>query len=168
MDAATAEGMERVQEVSRVPLYEGSTVTCLEAVILVLNQHMANNATNVHIDQAFSLMHRVLLPKPNTLPDSEYAASLMLKKLELEFTCIGVCPNDCILYRGVFRDHQLCPSCGTMRRRKHGKSWVAQKVLRHFPLHARLKRMFRSPLQASTMTWIARDVAGDGLVRHLS
>ena len=168
MDQATTEEMDRIQEIARVPLYDGSPITSLEAVILMLNHHRANNATNVQTDQAFALAHRVLLPQPNTLPDSEYAASQMLRKLGLEFECIDVCPNNCVLFRGVFRDHQLCPSCGCMRRRKHGRSWVAQKVLRHFPLPARLKRMFRSPLQATTMTWIARDRREDGLVRHVS
>ena len=55
-----------------------------------------------------------------------------------------------------------------MRKRKHGKTWVAQKVFRHFPLAPRLRRMFRSLLQASSMTWIARPRQPDGLVRHVS
>ena len=168
MDQRTAYELDRIGEVSRVPLYEGSPLTTLQAVILLLNHHRANNATNVQTDQALTLAHRVLLPHPNTLPDSEYAASQMLRKLGLEFQNIEVCPNNCVLFRGVFENHLLCPSCGSMRRRRHGRSWVAQKVLRHFPLIPRLKRMFRSPLQASSMTWIARERIEDGLVRHFS
>ena len=146
MDQATAKEMECIREVMRIPLYEGSPTICLEAVILQLNLDRANNTTNVLINQSFALMHRVLLPQPNTFPDSEYAASQMLRKLGLEFKCIDVCSNNCVLYRGVFRDHQLCPCCGIMRRRRHGKSWISQKVLRHFPLHPRLQQMYRSLL----------------------
>ena len=168
MDEGVQQEMERIQELARIPLYQGSPTTMLEAVILMLNQLRGNNATNVQIDQTFALTHRVLLPQPNTLPDSEHAASRVLMKLGLQFECIDVCPNNCVLFRGVFEDHQLCPSCGSMRRRRHGRSWISEKILRHFPLHARLRRMLRSPLQAESMTWAARDVQGDGLVRHLS
>ena len=168
MDAAAAAQAERMEEVARVPLYEGSTLSSLEAVILLLNHHRSNNHTNVAIDQNFALLHRVLLPKPNTMPDSEYAASQMLSKLGLEFNCIDVCQNNCILFRGVYSEAVICPNCGSPRRKRHGQSWVSVKILRHFPLGERLKRIFRSVLMAASMTWHARERQQDGLVRHFS
>lgn len=75
VDMETTAHLQRIQEVASVPLYEGSPISSLEAVILMLNHYRGNNATNVLMDQAFALAHRVLLPQPNTLPDSEYAAS---------------------------------------------------------------------------------------------
>ena len=168
MDEATAAQLEQIQEVARVPLYEGSHLSSLEAVILLLNQLRGNNATNVQTDQLFALLHRVILPQPNTLPDSEYAASQMLRKLGLEFNCIDVCQNNCVLFRGEYADNVLCPSCGSPRRRRHGKSMVPVKILRHFSLGERLRRMFMSALMAASMTWIARERHEDGMVRHVS
>ena len=91
----------------------------------------------------------------------------MLKKLGLEWVNIKVCKNNCILYHGVYVDHVVCPSCGA-RMRRHGNSLVPNKILRHFPLTKRLKRVFRSCLQALCMTWIAREREEDGSVRHVS
>ena len=118
----------------------------------MLNHHRGSNATNVQTDQAFALAHRVLLPQPNTLPDSEYAASQMLQRIGLEFKSIDVCVNNCILFRGAYANDVLCPSCGSPRRRRHGQSWVPQKVLCHFPLGDKLVRMYLSPLMASSLT----------------
>lgn len=168
MDREAAVEYNRIQESARIPLFEGSYVTCLQATIMMLNMFRCNKASNMEIDQAFALNHRVLLPQPNTLPDSEYEASLMLRRLGLEFESIHVCPNNCVLFRGPFVDYQMCPNCRSMRMRKHGKSWVPQKVLRRFPLSPRLKRMFRSSMQAASMTWHARPRLSDGLVRHVS
>ena len=120
MDWCTVEELERLHEVGSTPLYEGAKLTTLQAVILMLNHHLANNSTNVQTDQAFELQHRVLLPRLNTMPDSEYAASQMLRKLGLEFENIEVCPNNYILICGVFKEHLLCPSCGRKDTAGHG------------------------------------------------
>jgi len=45
-----------------------------------------------------------------------------------------------------------------------GKSLVPQKVLRHFPLIPRLRRMYNTPMQTSLMTWHVSNRSGDGLV----
>lgn len=168
MDRAAAAEYDSIQEHARVPLFESSQITCLQAVVLMLNMFRCNKASNVQIDQAFALAHRVLLPQPNTLPDSEYEASLLLRRLGLDFQSMEVCPNNCVIFRGPFSALELCPNCRSMRRRRHGNSWVPQKILRHFPLEPKLKRIFRSPLQAATMTWHARPRLADGLVRHVS
>ena len=168
MDRETAAELERIQEVSRIPLFEGSPLSGMEATILLLNQLRGNNASNVQVDQTFALLHRVILPQPNTLPDSEYGASQVLRKLGLEFQCIDVCANNCVLFRGVHSDSILCPTCASPRRRRHGKSLVPVKILRHFPLGVRIKRMYRSPLMAASLTWIGRERPADGMVRHVS
>ena len=168
LDQESALEHAKLQEQARINLFEGSSVTRLEATVLMLNMYRCNKASNVEIDQGFALNHRVLLPQPNTLPDSEYEASQLLNSLGLEYQSIEVCPNNCVLFRGPFSHLQLCPHCRSMRSRRHGVSWVPQKILRHFPLVPKLKRIFRSAVQASMMTWHARRRVEDGMVRHIS
>ena len=143
LDVEAADKLQRIQEVSQTLLYEDSTLSTLEAVILLLNLFRGNNATNALMDQAFALHHRVLLPHPNTLPDSEYLALQMLTRLGLEYELIEACPNNCILYRGAFSKLSTCLSCGASKKRRHGNSWVSLEIVCHFPLVKRLKRIFR-------------------------
>ena len=48
---------------------------------------------------------------------------------------------------------------------KKGKKKAA-KILRWFPLKARLRRLFMSPEIASQLTWHANGYVNDGLMRH--
>ena len=73
----------------------------------------------------------------------------------------------CILIRGdLYKDLQQCPECGAQRYKQVGKAKVPVKVLRHFPLIPRLRRMFSAPLQASYMTWHASNASEPGVMRH--
>ncbi len=61
---------------------------------------------------------------------------------------------------------QECPKCGAPRYRVVGRSQVPVKVVRHFPLAARLLRMYRAPAIAELMTWHNKNQSTDGKVRH--
>ena len=52
--------------------------------------------------------------------------------------------------------------------RRAGWSEVPHKVTRIFPLTPHLKRMFRSPMQAATMTWWASLQSDFDLMTHVS
>ena len=55
------------------------------------------------------------LPKDNELLNSMYAAKKVVCPLGLEVQNIHACPNDCILYGGVYKDLNACPVCGALR-----------------------------------------------------
>lgn len=61
-------------------------------------------------------------------------------------------------------DH--CTKCGAARRKQVGDSHVPLKVLRHFPLIDRLKKMFSSSKQAALQTWWWHNKSTNGLMRH--
>lgn len=164
-DASTHAEFERLNEAGRVPLFEGSTISRLTATILILNLLKTHGSSALLISEMFALLHRVILQQPNSLPDSGYEAHSHLKNLGIEYETIDVCPNNCVLFRGPYKDKQLCPNCDSMRRRLQGNSWVAEKVLRYFPITERLARMFRSPMQAAAMTWHDRPQIRDNLMR---
>lgn len=165
IDRAAAEEFERLNEAGRIPCFEGSSISMLSATILILNLLKTHGSSALLISEMFTLLHRIILPQPNTLPDSGYEAHSHLQRLGLEYDTIHVCPNNCILFRGPHKDKLLCPNCHSMRMKKQGNSWVPQKVLRHFPLVGRLTRMFRSPVQAAAMTWHERPQVQDNLMR---
>jgi hypothetical protein len=61
---------------------------------------------------------------------------------------------------------QECPKCGASQYRVVGRSQVPVKVVRHFPLAARLLRMYRAPAIAKLMTWHNKNQSTDGKVHH--
>ena len=66
-------------------------------------------------DKGFEKLLKILkkkLPKDNELPDSTYAVKKVVCPLGLEVEKIHACPNDCILYRGAYKDLNACPVCG--------------------------------------------------------
>jgi hypothetical protein len=141
-------------------------MTSMEATTILLNYLREGRGSNVLISQVFAALHRAILLQPNTLFDSEYEASDLLRRLGLSFQTIHACPNGCVLFWGRYQDSMVCPECLSMRMAKRGNSMVPQKVLRFFPIIPRLKRMFCSPLQAAAMTWYSRVDPRDTLVCH--
>jgi len=112
------------------------------------------------------LLKMSILPQPNTLPSNEYEASNTSKKLGFAYNVIHACPKGHMLLCGQYENDQNCPQCGLARYKLVGKSFVPQKVLRHFPIIPRLKRMYNTLGQASLMTWHVNNISGDGMVCH--
>ena len=74
-------------------------------------------AENVVPEKGFEKLLKILkkkLPNDKELPDSTYAAKVVCP-LGLEVEKIHACPNDCILYRGAYKDLNACPVCGALR-----------------------------------------------------
>ena len=75
-------------------------------------------AENVVLDKGFEKLLKILkkkLPKDNELPESTYAAKKVVRPLGLEVQKIHASPNDCIMYRGAYKDLNACPVCGASR-----------------------------------------------------
>ena len=143
-----------MRDLARTPLFANSRLSVLSTVILPLNSMRVHNASSVLINEIFSLLSTMILPKVNSFPVSEYEASKMLKKLGLTYETIHVYPNQCILFRGPqYGALETCPKCRAARRRRSGKSLVPKKVLQYFPLIPWLIRMFKNPLLVAAMSY---------------
>jgi hypothetical protein len=154
-------------EESRVPLYERVTLSGLIGVMLILNCCHTHGISNVLINEMLHLLKTDIFPQPNTFHDNENQASSTLKKLGLAYDVLHACPKGHMFYRGQYENEQSCQKCGATQFKVAGKSIVPQKVLRHFPLIPRLRRMYNTPMQTSLMTWHVSYKSGDKLVWHV-
>lgn len=56
-------------------------------------------------------LFKEILLEDNVLPRSTNEAKKIVFPLELEVHKIHACVNDCILYRGEYKDLRACPQC---------------------------------------------------------
>ena len=92
-------------------------------------------------------------PDCNTIPKSYNKAKNLLKELGLGYESIHVCYNNCVLFRKGYAKHDSCPVCGLSRWKDPKRKKIPQKVLRHFPLAPRLKRMFATKDASEESQW---------------
>ena len=154
-----------LNEEATTPLYCGSSVSRLDSTLMFMNVYRTHKVTNACISELLHLLSKVILPSPNSLPSSEGMASTMLSRLGLRYDCIDAYRNGCVLYRHEYTEMDTCPVCKAARFRNAGMSRVPVKVLRHFPLGPRLRRMFSTPQLATLMTWHTDNVSTDGRMR---
>ena len=147
-------------------LYHGARSSVLAATILIMTLCTIHGVSNKFADQLFTLFRKHLLPSENQLPKNYYAAKALIQKLGLNYNTIHACQAGCVLFRGQYEDATCCPKCKKPRYKDEGKKRRPWKVLRHFPLIPRLKRMFRTPAISELMLWHAKNKSTDGLVRH--
>jgi hypothetical protein len=162
---ASFEGASALQDESCTPLFCGSPLSRLEATLLFMNVFRTHKATNACISEMLHLVAKVILPMPNSLPSSETTATTMISRLGLKYHAIDACKNGCALFRNENAELQSCPVCNVSRFKRVGMSKVPHKVLRHFPIIPRLRRMFSTPHLAALMTWHGQNVSRDGKMR---
>ena len=126
-----------------------------------MNVCRTQKTTNECISEMLHLLAK-MMPTPNSLPMSECAASRMLGRMGLQYNTIDCCKNGCVLFRQEYAEKDACPICQHPRFRRVGLSRVPYKVLRHFPLIPRLRRMFTTPHLAALMTWHENNISTDG------
>ena len=159
------EGAGALNDECRTPLFCGSNLSRLDSTLLFLNVCRTHKVTNACIIELLHLFSKVILPLPNSLPTSEGMATTMVSKLGLRYDAIDACRNGCVLYRREYSELETCPKCEAARFKRVGLSRVPTKVLRHFPLVPRLKRMFSTPQLAALMTWHGDNISSDGKMR---
>jgi len=98
---------------------------------------------------------RSILPEGNMLKENFYTAKSVMKPLGLEYQKIDMYPSFCMLY---LENAELtgCMTCGHSHykpRTGRGKTLVAYKKLRYFPITPGLQRLFMSPKTVGHMTW---------------
>jgi hypothetical protein len=102
-----------------------------------------------------AILHILNLQFPNSsVPRSYDDALSIIRKLGLGYVSIHVCPNRCVLFRKDYAKLDNCPKCNASRWiDADGKKRIPAKVLRHFPLIPRLKRMFISEKGSEEVQW---------------
>ncbi|GLT40744.1 hypothetical protein SLA2020_148570 [Shorea laevis] len=121
------------------------------------------------MDAILDLIAKVL-PKGNKVLPSYYEAKKIFETLGLKYEKIDACPNDCILYHGIYKDLDSCPVCGACRWKNSEKQvtgkQIAYKILRYLPLKDRVKRLYMSLKIASEMEWHKEKCPSDEYMRH--
>ena len=87
---------------------------------------------------------------PNYL---QHDANKYLRELGLGYDEIHVCENNCVLFRKTYANMDACPKCKQSKWEDKDGKRVPRKVLRHFPLIPRLKRMFASSRTVKDLQW---------------
>lgn len=154
-----------IDDESRTPVFCGSNLSKLDTTLMLMNVCRTHKVSNAFITELLHLMSKIILPSPNCLPSTELEASSMLGRLGLKYHTIDACKNGCILFRREYEKMDTCPLCHASRFKRVGMSSVPNKVVRHFPLVPRLKRMFSTPQIASLMTWHSENMSNDGKMR---
>jgi hypothetical protein len=119
-----------------------------------------------------------ILPEYNVLPKSMNEAKKIVCPLELEVQKIHACVNDCMLYRGDYKDLRSCRICKHPRYKRRRardkyktdeeiKSGVPFKDVWYLPIIPRLKHLFANPREAKRLRWHHDERTVDKYMRHL-
>lgn len=94
--------------------------------------------------EAFSknlqLWHSIL-PQGNLLPTSYHEAYKLIRPYLVPEVVFDVCPNDCILFRGEYKDAVTCPKCKDSRFKADK---TPKRTFHYLPLGPRLVRNYGS------------------------
>jgi len=105
------------------------------------------------------------------MKENFYAIKSMMKPFGLGYHKIDMCPNFCMLYYLENAEMTECITCGNSHykpRIGRGKTLVAYKKLRYFPITSRLQRLFMSPRTVEHIPWHQVHDAIGGVMVHPS
>lgn len=154
--AAEADGEQprfaRVLEDAKRSLGPGSSHSKFSFLVRLLYIKSRYRISNT----AFTVMMKLL---SSAFPQCEFPRSYddakkYLRELGLGYDNIHVCKNNCVLFRKDYAKVDVCPVCKESRWQDvNGSKRVPHKVLRHFPLIPRLKRIFASKRTSEETQW---------------
>ena len=124
-------------------LHSGSNHSRFSFVVKLLHIKSFYRISNVAFNAILKLLSSAF--PACSIPTSYHEAKKLICALGLGYVSIHVCPNNCVLFRKGLEKEDKCPVCDASRWKDgDGKKKIPQKVLRHFPLIPRLKRIFVS------------------------
>jgi hypothetical protein len=126
----------------------------LSAVAQVFTIKSDHRLSEVRYDKIIEWV-KSIIPQGNRLKENFYAAKSMMKPLGLGYQKIDMCPNFCMLYyleNAEMTEYITCGYSHYKPRTGRGKTLVAYKKLRYFPITPRLQRLFMSPRTTEHMT----------------
>ena len=148
----TIEALELLYSQASHPVYPGSSVGLISAVVVLMTLCTTHGVSNTFATGLLHYLSRELLPKENVLPAKHYTTKGVLQALGLAYNIIHACPPGCVLFCGEHKDLKSCPQCGKNRYQEDTKT-TPMKVVRHFTLAPRLRRMYNSPTIAKLLKW---------------
>ena len=102
LDARNLKKLEQMRKDAKTPMFNGSSMTKLEANILLLEMKSRNGLSDKGFDDLLTHLKSKMLPWPNELLENTYQAKQMIYPLGLEVQKMHACYNDCILYRSKY------------------------------------------------------------------
>ena len=163
----SADDMEDLLRKSQIPLFPGRPMNRLGTMLMLLNMCSFHGVSNAFVDELFSLLQKDLLPNNNTMPRTRYEACKTIKKHRLSYDTIHACEKGCVHFWKELSNAIECPKCHSGQY-VEGSSIVPKKLLRHFPLIPRLKRMYRCSSIAKLMHWHSSEGESiDGMVQSV-
>ena len=158
--------LETLLREARTALYPGSTSNRLTSTLLLLLCCTTFAVPNNFVDELLKLLNETILPKDNKLPKSFYEAKCLLMKLGLSYNSIHACRDGCCLFRKELEDATECPTCHKSRYVENSNT-IPVKVLRHFPLIPRLRRMYSCRRLAELQKWHVGGKSKDKVMRSV-
>jgi len=144
---------------AKKPLYEGATISQLDAI----SQCLANKTQHNFTRDGFEANLRTtgnMLPKDHCLPKSLHETRRLMKGLNMDYQKIECCPKGCVLFWKQFADDKYCSICKASRYEevtgKDGQvrqSKIPAAILRYLPFIKRIQRLYLSEETAKQMTW---------------
>ena len=138
------EGSLYNSDLVKLPLYENSPVTVLQALAEYLawfSQHPSASKTS--ITELLRLHQKFILPSPNNLPSCYDEAFKLITPFLLPYISYDVYINECVVFRKRSRyDYSKLKECPTCGENRFNASRVAKRKFSYYPLGPRLKRMF--------------------------
>ena len=127
-DADIEDELDGLYTEATTAVYPGSKMSVVSATIIVMNMCSVFHVSNTFTDELFRFLSGDLLPQPNKLPKTHYAARKSIRRLGLTYNNIHACTNGCILYDEEYATHDTCPKC-TQRRWLHGTDNIPARVI---------------------------------------
>jgi hypothetical protein len=146
-----------------------SSFSVISTVIVIMTMCTIHGVSNAFTDELLKYLSTTFLPRSNSLPSSFYYAKNAVQKMGLQYNVIHCCPAGHVIFRGEFEELDACPhrGCG-MSRWMPGSTTIASKVLCHFSLIPRLRRMYRLPAIAKLLKWASKNKTGTAEMRSMA
>lgn len=123
------------------PLFEGSSQSVLHSLVKYFSWFCEHPGISKEALSSMLAMQHEMLPVGNALPDCYESALRVIEPYLVQSVVYDACPNDCLLFRGDYKDMLQCPKCGEKRYISE-KSQTAARRFTYLPLKPRLQRMF--------------------------
>ena len=129
---------------ANLPLFEGSTVSVLQALCGYFSWFTEHPGTSKSaLSDLLRLHHDEILPRDNYLPSSYDEAISFIKPFLLPCVTYHARRNDCVLFRKTdwydYSDEESCPECKEPRYISKGKPY---RKFYYYPLEPGWRRMF--------------------------
>jgi hypothetical protein len=117
--------------------------------------------SNAFVDELLRYLLTALFLRGNSLPTKHYVAKTIVRKLGQSYLIIHACPDGHVLFREEYENRDTCPTCNKSQWMP-GSTTILQKVICHFPLIPRLKKLYRSPMFSDMLKWHFRNTSSNG------